>query len=354
MKIYEIWPDFTYAKFTVDDEFFPYFDIRGNRITEWPRIEITLEEYAKEFEIGDLTFVALTPLVSENAVEKLNLKDKKNVQLLPVYIKENQKKYYVLNICNMIDCLDRDASYIRYSSSGKTVVQIRKHVFFEDKLKGEELFIIPDRRDYFFITDQLKEKMDKAGLTGTGGLKLVWDSEAEQEKQINETVKTSQEDTREDYFAYVGELEDDVKQEVKEAYEKGIQAFRIKNVSDPKNMAYEIHDIIDKILETGEIPDSYTNMGDVAIDLGVMFGQCLCNGLGWIWKEVGETRESVTYAVVSPNKNDCVPPIYVVNRILKKEHIGLDGENHNVIALYYNMFSSTKRGPHRVKYFLYI
>ena len=57
---------------------------------------------------------------------------------------------------------------------------------------------------------------------------------------------------------------------------------------------------------------------DLAVNLGCLWGQTVCDELGWQWCAVGlgDGRESVV--VVTPNRSNVVSPVDFVHRQLRK------------------------------------
>lgn len=156
---------------------------------------------------------------------------------------------------------------------------------------------------------------------------------------------------RENFFSYVGELDFDVKEEIEQTSKTAIEIFKISNTENGQEMAQEIYNIVEKILSTGTFPSEYESIDDVAVALGVLFGQALCIGYGWSWQEFGDSKEEATFGVVSPQKNFCNAPMNFLFRILSGENIGLDGQNDNTVLLLYNMLADIDKNPKSTKYF---
>lgn len=156
---------------------------------------------------------------------------------------------------------------------------------------------------------------------------------------------------REDYFPYVGEVPEDVRREIGMSFRKGVQVFGISDPEDGAKMAEQIMNIVDEILETGELPEAYEDIADVAVALGVMFGQALCCGHGWKWKVFGNSPEQASFGVVSPEDNFCNAPMPYLLRILTGQNINSYGENDNTVLLLYNMLENIDKRPKKEKYY---
>lgn len=155
---------------------------------------------------------------------------------------------------------------------------------------------------------------------------------------------------RKNHFNYVGAMPDDVRAEIDRTFQAAVEIFKISNPNDGRTMASEIRKIVDDILETGKFPEEYDDMADVAVALGVLFGQALCCGHGWTWKVFGDSKENSIYGVVSPEENFCNAPMLYIMRILNKENIGLDGNNDNTVLLLYNMLENIDQKPESERY----
>jgi hypothetical protein len=116
-------------------------------------------------------------------------------------------------------------------------------------------------------------------------------------------------------------------------------------------MAEQIMNIVDSILETGMIPDVYEDIADVAVALGVMFGQALCCGYGWKWKVFGSSKEQASFGVVSPEENFCNAPMPYLLKILTGQNINRYGENDNTVLLLYNMLENIDKKPKKERYY---
>ncbi len=156
---------------------------------------------------------------------------------------------------------------------------------------------------------------------------------------------------KESFFRYVGELDSEVKAEIEQTSKEAIGIFKISNPENGQETAKEIYNIVENILSTGTFPSEYESIDDVAVALGVLFGQALCTGYGWSWQEFGDSKEEATFGVVSPQKNFCNAPMNFLFRILSGENIGLDGQNDNTVLLLYNMLADIDKKPESTKYF---
>ncbi|MBQ3513121.1 MAG: hypothetical protein IJA32_04895 [Lachnospiraceae bacterium] len=149
----------------------------------------------------------------------------------------------------------------------------------------------------------------------------------------------------ESYFDYVGELDEEFQQEIKDTYANAIKNFKIQNETDGRAIAKQVNEIVEQILESGKIPDAYEDKDDAIVALGVLFGQALCIGYGWKWMGLGKDADHVTVSVVSPKGYFCNAPLNYLYKIISGNNIGLDGENDNTVLLLYNMLAKMDEKP---------
>lgn len=152
------------------------------------------------------------------------------------------------------------------------------------------------------------------------------------------------------YFNYVGELPEDFETEVKRMISLTPKFFKIK-AKDEKSIAAEIYEIVDNILKTNKFPEEYSTIHDVAVALGIYYGQAICDYYNWTWKMLGKTNaDEATVSIVSPNKNFSIQPMNYMLKILTNNNIGLDGKNDNTVLLLFNMLDNVDSKPAEKKY----
>ncbi len=156
---------------------------------------------------------------------------------------------------------------------------------------------------------------------------------------------------RDSYYGYSAEMPENVRAEIDKTFEKAVRVFKIEHPEDGEAIATQLLEIVDHILETGEFPEEYEDIVDVAVALGVLFGQALCCGYGWAWKVFGDSEDDTVFGVVSPEENFCNAPMLYLNRILSGQNIGLDGKNDNTVLLLYNMLKDIDQRPQDVTYY---
>lgn len=225
-----------------------------------------------------------------------------------------------------------------YQVNGKTVLDW-KIIFIK---KEEDRYTAIGHADYFSTL----EKLEKYTLDSDEKSVLIRELTLEELESLVEVLPK-----RDYYYSYSAELPEDVKEEIEKTFEKAVRVFRISQPEDGEAIATQLLKIVDDILETGEFPEEYEDIMDVAVALGVLFGQALCNGYGWTWKVFGVSEDDSMFGVVSPEENFCNAPLLYLNKILSGQNIGMDGENDNTVLLLYNMLKDIDQRPEGVKYF---
>jgi hypothetical protein len=76
--------------------------------------------------------------------------------------------------------------------------------------------------------------------------------------------------------------------------------------------------------------------GELAISLGCLWGQTVCDAKGWIWRALTFKTGETVFAIVDPKRTHVVAPMGFLLRMLRKR-----GENaENTTLLLYNMIKA--------------
>lgn len=110
---------------------------------------------------------------------------------------------------------------------------------------------------------------------------------------------------KESYLSYIEKLNRDTQQELEDTAYGAMYLFKVDKKLAGKELADEVYKIVEQILSTGIFPDEYDSIEDVAVALGVLFGEALCSGYGWKWREFGNSKEEAIIGVVSPEEYYC-------------------------------------------------
>lgn len=161
---------------TVKKEDLSKFDFDGSsQIDSWEPIAVKAIEVIQFSDFPGLSSGA--PVMSGKAVNALSELMGSNVEILPLcYI---QGKYYVINVTEVLDCINYDKAEYKLFSSSNRIMRFIKYSFKECIIKDKHIFKIvdePHRRP--FVSDKFRQIVLDEGLTGFD-FKLIWDSEVE-------------------------------------------------------------------------------------------------------------------------------------------------------------------------------
>lgn len=114
--------------------------------------------------VGDFIHGVVAEAVCAKAKRVLEPIIMKDVEFLP--LKTDSGMYYELNVKH-VNCLDVSNSIVqRFPSSGR-IMKVAKYRFFEDELKGINIFRIPElRTSLTFVSDIFKSTVENNNLTG--------------------------------------------------------------------------------------------------------------------------------------------------------------------------------------------
>lgn len=110
-------------------------------------------------------FTAGFPVISEAALTILNSIIHDDVELLDIEIKNENRRFYLVNVTNILDCLDYDNSVIKRFDNGK-IICIPVHAFFEEKTTEAAVFRLPDHESEVFATERFVEAVENSSLEG--------------------------------------------------------------------------------------------------------------------------------------------------------------------------------------------
>lgn len=155
----------------------------------------------------------------------------------------------------------------------------------------------------------------------------------------------------ESFYKYVGELEDNVAELIRNTHNEALELFAIKDSQDNESVAGQVMMHVGNIISSGTFPSQYGNVEDAAVALGVLFGQALCNHYGWKWMSLGQKKDTASVFVVSPENYFSHPPMYYIQRIINGKNLGEDGKNQNNIVENFKRFSDVDSLPNEKMYF---
>lgn len=169
IKVYELWMDHTYRTYepTPKNGYKSYmFD--GVPVKERTFDKIYPSKYKDEIDkpIGDVFSVEISSFIlNEKSYKALYLYLKNHSQIFK--IKSDNKIFYVVNVIDIIDCLNYDKSELKYFSSSGRVMDVEKYVFKTEKLKNAIIFKLPEfPKSISYVTEEFKKAVEENNIKG--------------------------------------------------------------------------------------------------------------------------------------------------------------------------------------------
>lgn len=168
-KIYKVWMDHYYRTYeTLPKEGYKSYMFEGTSVKDRKFALIVPSEYKDEVNkpIGDVFSVEVSSFIlNEYAFHILSPYLKGHTQIFK--IKNQESLFYVINVTDIIDCLDYDKSEIkRFPSSGR-VMRVTKYSFIKSKLKNAIIFKLPEFvKTTCYVTEEFKKVVEENHIKG--------------------------------------------------------------------------------------------------------------------------------------------------------------------------------------------
>lgn len=95
-----------------------------------------------------------------------------SIEVLP--LQSEHEKFYIINVLDMVDCLDHELSEIEYFKSGN-IKAITRYTFREKCLRNRAIFKIVERKGGpIFVSDTFKKIVEQNGLRGLN-FREIWE-----------------------------------------------------------------------------------------------------------------------------------------------------------------------------------
>ncbi|WP_339848480.1 suppressor of fused domain protein [Paenibacillus sp. FSL W7-1088] len=176
---------------------------KGNSLAKlWNEVEMITYSEGESADIYSIASQVTDLVLKERAANILSdlLEDK--VELLPVH--HNKEKYYVMNILNILDCVDIDQSIPSKYGGFKNFVfeenEIQNQHIFKTLSYNYEIQNEPFISSQTFVSDEFKQRVEEAGLQGFR-FRLAWSSEPEVYVERNPQIRVTD---RQDAEAHIG------------------------------------------------------------------------------------------------------------------------------------------------------
>ncbi len=128
-------------------------------------------------------------------------------------------------------------------------------------------------------------------------------------------------------------LTDEVVEELRDGIERAYQHLDlVPGQIAGKALISAINDFVDLQIKEG-IKKKLAI--DLAVDLGSLWGQVLCEESGWEWRSIADGNDQAVYCVANPERSYCISPTHFLLRMLQLK--GPDAENTTLLT--YNMLN---------------
>ena len=151
------------------------FDGRGH-FNSFATIQPERLEPEKGLPLSDAPgFYSHIPVFSERAVLVLKKYIDNNAEILTA--RYNEKNYYIINVTNVLNCINFEESEYKTFPDGKRIMVFEKYAFIKEKVIDQDLFKVREETvKRPFVSDAFRESVINNRLTGFS-FELVWECE---------------------------------------------------------------------------------------------------------------------------------------------------------------------------------
>lgn len=139
------------------------FDGRSH-LKGWTELHFELVDPKDERPIPEI-ITGYIPIISQRVYEKLKNHTFEGIEFLPCTLGKNNNKYYVMNVTNIISCIDYENSkYKSFPSTGR--IMFFEHIALE-KIIEDPVFRICDLPyNFYFCTEKFKNILEEINPKG--------------------------------------------------------------------------------------------------------------------------------------------------------------------------------------------
>ncbi|WP_340400343.1 suppressor of fused domain protein [Paenibacillus sp. FSL H8-0079] len=159
---------------------------------QWTTLEMKHTYGEDNTDIYGITSQLADMVINARAIEALKDYLVNKVELLPV--EYNNEEYYVMNVINILDCIDKNSSIAdKYGG-------FKNYIFIEEEINNEHIFKtisydyelteLPIISSQTFVSDEFKQRVEEAGLQGFR-FRLAWSSEPEVYVERNPRIRVT-------------------------------------------------------------------------------------------------------------------------------------------------------------------
>jgi len=344
---------FASVKFQTKDEMWLVMELQGKPFSkQWRTLELRFDK--PKLPHADFPqFDYPTLVCNDRAMAVIGDVLRETGELFPVKVRGDKGAYHLHNIPSMkARLLNGKKTTWRMIGDQKCL-----HVpaFNGDRISAKlKLFKIPE--DYglsIYCVErtgkpndgEFKALVDQHGLTGLR-FKLVWtDGKGQTGTKSKRAAakKKSDESTTSDR-----QLNSKEQRDINLSINRGYKYLKVDPKSSPRTTQEAMLKAIDAVA-LGKKKLSKDAVMDLAVNLGCLWGQTVCDGLGWKWccLMLGDGRE--TYVIVTPNRSHMVSPMDFVLRQLQKR---LPEENTSMLL--FNMLKGKSFGSAKPRSYMHV
>jgi hypothetical protein len=292
------------------------------------------------------------PVCNERAMTVLGKLMKACGELLPVRVAKKKGKFHLLNVTRMLPKVlhHKESTWRQIDRDFKL---LKQPVFFGDRLPRDvSLFKIPEFAQKTYCLErtgkpegnEFKALVEKHGLTGLV-FHLVWtDEKALPARPVPKpSRKESPAPNPSDR-----PLNDTEQRDISLSIKRGYKYLKLEPKSSPTATQKAMLKAIDAIA-LGKKKVSKNVEMDLAVNLGCLWGQTVCDDIGWEWCCLMLEDRRETYVIVTPNRSHMVSPMDFVLRQLDKR---LPEENTNLLL--FNMLKGKSFGAAKAGSYMHV
>lgn len=170
IKVYELWWDHTYRAYeTLTKRGCKTYEFEGKPVENREFDLFCLSEHKDEINkpIGDVvsSINISCYIINEKAYKILYPYLKKHSQIFRL---ENENEiFYVINVTDVIDCLDYEKSELKLFPSSGRVMRVIRYAFRTEKLKNATIFKLPEfPNGISYVTERFKNVVEENNIKG--------------------------------------------------------------------------------------------------------------------------------------------------------------------------------------------
>jgi hypothetical protein len=303
-----------------------YFDDRP-LATSWKPLEVAVfrDDLPLDADFPSLGDYSDLPVFNQRAWDALRPLIGYCCEALPI-IHPSGKPYYLIHVMETIDCLDRERSEFTGDGKHGRISWVHRFSLKTEMLKGKHIFKLPHMSGGDLLVDEEFRKVVEAnGLKGLlfKPLPMVGDPEPPKPPRPKPTLPEKKRERP---------LDEDEEAEVRGQIENAREIMSIEPDASPDEIQRVIYEELQRV-QSGHVEFDDQEKENIALGLGCLWGQSVCDQLGWRWANitVGETEG---IGIIAPDRSLVTYPMSFINRFVQ------DPDSDLTSLLLYNMLKA--------------